>query len=122
MRRALKSTKEISPSMYEVGQSCRSVPDQQVADEIPRIPERTTWIDHEDSIAYLDIEIDPRSYAPWYRLRSLEREQERATVTFDALWMPILALEAWHTAMQHELQEMRDRVDTLEQERSRREQ
>ncbi|GKF27656.1 hypothetical protein Tco_0093998, partial [Tanacetum coccineum] len=30
-----------------------------------------------------------------YRFRSLEREQERATVTFSAIWRPILALEAW---------------------------
>ncbi|GKC27121.1 hypothetical protein Tco_1034415 [Tanacetum coccineum] len=61
----LRSTEEITPSMYEVGQSSRLVPDQQVVDETPRIPERTTWIDHEDSTAYLDIEINPRSYAPF---------------------------------------------------------
>ncbi|GKD33219.1 hypothetical protein Tco_1248728 [Tanacetum coccineum] len=30
-----------------------------------------------------------------YRFKSLEREQERATVTFSAIWRPILALEAW---------------------------
>nr|GEV29548.1 hypothetical protein [Tanacetum cinerariifolium] len=30
-----------------------------------------------------------------YRLRSLEREQKRATVTFSALWRSVLALEAW---------------------------
>ncbi|GJV58919.1 hypothetical protein Tco_1465019 [Tanacetum coccineum] len=30
-----------------------------------------------------------------YRFRSLEREQERATMTFSAIWRPILALEAW---------------------------
>ncbi|GJT85605.1 hypothetical protein Tco_1067322 [Tanacetum coccineum] len=30
-----------------------------------------------------------------YRFRSLEREQERATVTFRALWRLVLALEAW---------------------------
>nr|GEX74837.1 hypothetical protein [Tanacetum cinerariifolium] len=30
-----------------------------------------------------------------YRLRRLEQEQERATVTFGALWRPVLALEAW---------------------------
>ncbi|GJW51583.1 hypothetical protein Tco_0092934 [Tanacetum coccineum] len=29
-----------------------------------------------------------------YRFRSLEREQERATVTFSAIWKPMLALEA----------------------------
>ncbi|GJR96358.1 hypothetical protein Tco_0268532 [Tanacetum coccineum] len=30
-----------------------------------------------------------------YRLRSLEQEHERATVTFDAIWRLVLALEAW---------------------------
>ncbi|GJZ89864.1 hypothetical protein Tco_0661791, partial [Tanacetum coccineum] len=30
-----------------------------------------------------------------YRFRSLEREQERATMTFNAIWRLILALEAW---------------------------
>ncbi|GKA57049.1 hypothetical protein Tco_0756237 [Tanacetum coccineum] len=30
-----------------------------------------------------------------YRLRSLEREHERTTVTFDAIWRPVLALESW---------------------------
>ncbi|GKC05463.1 hypothetical protein Tco_0997073 [Tanacetum coccineum] len=29
------------------------------------------------------------------RFRSLEREQERATMTFGASWRPVLALEAW---------------------------
>ncbi|GKA74588.1 hypothetical protein Tco_0780890 [Tanacetum coccineum] len=85
-----------------------------------------------------------------YRLRCLEQEQKRATVTFGALWRPMLALDSWagyvdaqraemwraryddhrlihdllvqHTTMQRELQEIRGRVATLEQERSRREQ
>ncbi|GJY26275.1 hypothetical protein Tco_0401001 [Tanacetum coccineum] len=84
-----------------------------------------------------------------YRLRSLEHEQERTTVTFEALWRPVLALEAWagrvdtrlvdtsrdrydnhrlirdilvqQAAMQHELQEMIGRVTALEQERDHRE-
>nr|GEZ46220.1 hypothetical protein [Tanacetum cinerariifolium] len=82
-----------------------------------------------------------------YMLKSLEREQERATVTFGALWRLVLALEAWarrvdgrmaemsqaryddhrlihgmlvqYFAMQRELQEMRGRIATLEQEISR---
>ncbi|GJR01783.1 hypothetical protein Tco_0524767 [Tanacetum coccineum] len=83
-----------------------------------------------------------------YGLRSLEQEQEGDTVTFGAIWRPVLALESWagyvdaqraemwraryddhrlihdllvhNTTMQRELQEVRDRVTTLEQERSRR--
>ncbi|GKE18940.1 hypothetical protein Tco_1426517, partial [Tanacetum coccineum] len=77
-----------------------------------------------------------------YMFRSLEQEQERATVTFRALWRPVLALEAWaghvdtrledmswaryddhrlihdmlvqQAAMQRELQEMRGRVTDLD--------
>nr|GEU90867.1 hypothetical protein [Tanacetum cinerariifolium] len=30
-----------------------------------------------------------------YRFKRLEREHERATVTFSAIWRPVLALEAW---------------------------
>nr|GEX15843.1 reverse transcriptase domain-containing protein [Tanacetum cinerariifolium] len=80
---------------------------------------------------------------------SLEHEQERTVVTFGALWRLVLALEAWagrvdtrmtdmsragyddhrlvhdmllqQTALQRELQEMRDRVTVLEQQRDRRE-
>ncbi|GKB00322.1 hypothetical protein Tco_0828315 [Tanacetum coccineum] len=193
--RTLELAKEITPSTFEIGQSSRSMPDQQVADETPtpRIPIRTTWIDPEDGTAYLDIEIDPLSRAPvqtptspeWssgslpasptsltvpspvaslvttpattiavdedeflevgtqlklhesilhdhtqrldalpptlleghgrdiielfdrlravreeihsqrFRLRSLERAQEHATITFGALWRLVLALEVW---------------------------
>ncbi|GKB13644.1 hypothetical protein Tco_0847567 [Tanacetum coccineum] len=80
-----------------------------------------------------------------YRFRSLEQEHERAVMTFGALWRPVLALDTWaghvdtqianmsragyddhrlvhdllvhQTSLQHELQEMRGRVSTLEQER-----
>ncbi|GKE01364.1 hypothetical protein Tco_1389347, partial [Tanacetum coccineum] len=80
-----------------------------------------------------------------YRLRSLE--QERAVMTFGALWRPVLALETWAghvdtrmenmsqagyddhrlvhdllvqlTSLKHELQEMRGHVTALEQERDR---
>ncbi|GKB06080.1 reverse transcriptase domain-containing protein [Tanacetum coccineum] len=47
-------------------------------------------------------ELYTRSGAVWdeifsqrYRLRSLEQEQERAVMTFGALWRLVLALEAW---------------------------
>nr|GEV21041.1 hypothetical protein [Tanacetum cinerariifolium] len=78
-----------------------------------------------------------------YLFRSLEHEKERTVMTFRALWRPVLALEAWagrvdtqmtyisragyddhrlvydmllqQTALQQELQEMRDRVTVLEQ-------
>nr|GEZ12448.1 hypothetical protein [Tanacetum cinerariifolium] len=78
-----------------------------------------------------------------------QHEQERTAVTFRDLWRPVLTLEAWagrvdtrmtdmsragyddhrlvhdmllqQTALQRELQEMRDRMTVLEQERDRRE-
>ncbi|GJR75891.1 hypothetical protein Tco_0088256 [Tanacetum coccineum] len=81
-------------------------------------------------------------------LRSGAVKQERAIVTFGAIWRPVLALESWagrvdaqratmsqarskdhrlihdllvqNAAMQRELQELRDRVTTLERERYRR--
>ncbi|GJY89084.1 hypothetical protein Tco_0503712 [Tanacetum coccineum] len=34
-------------------------------------------------------------FSQWYRLRSLEQDQERATVTFGAIWRSVLALESW---------------------------
>ncbi|GJS54204.1 hypothetical protein Tco_0627566 [Tanacetum coccineum] len=85
-----------------------------------------------------------------YQLRSLEQDQERANMTFRALWRPVLALETWaghvdtrmanmsragydnhrlvqdllvqQTSLHHELQEMRGHVIALEQERDRGEQ
>ncbi|GKD27956.1 hypothetical protein Tco_1234170 [Tanacetum coccineum] len=41
------------------------------------------------------IAVDEDEFLESYRFRSLEREQDRATVTFTAIWRPILALEAW---------------------------
>ncbi|GKD03297.1 hypothetical protein Tco_1178271, partial [Tanacetum coccineum] len=81
-------------------------------------------------------------FSQQYRLRILEQEQERATVTFKVLWRLVLALEAWEgwvdaqraelwqaryddhrlihdmlvqqVAIQRELQEMRGRFAALE--------
>nr|GEZ73694.1 hypothetical protein [Tanacetum cinerariifolium] len=41
------------------------------------------------------ISVDEDQFLERYRFKSLEREQERATMTFSAIWRPILALEAW---------------------------
>nr|GEY30309.1 copia protein [Tanacetum cinerariifolium] len=63
--RALELAEEISPSTFEIGQSSRSMPDQQVANETPtpRKPARTTWIDPQNGLVYLDIKVDPLSCA-----------------------------------------------------------
>ncbi|GJS53484.1 hypothetical protein Tco_0626846 [Tanacetum coccineum] len=62
-RRALELVKGTVPSTYEVGQSSRSTPGQQIAYETPiqshtRLPVRTTWEDPEDGTVYMDIECD----------------------------------------------------------------
>ncbi|GKB51725.1 hypothetical protein Tco_0902478 [Tanacetum coccineum] len=92
--------------------------------------------------------VSDQIFSQRFRFRSLEREKEKATVTFGALWRPVLALEAWaghvdtrmadmslavyddhrlihdmlvqQVAMPHELQEMSGRVTALEQKRDRR--
>nr|GEW59371.1 hypothetical protein [Tanacetum cinerariifolium] len=54
-----------------------------------------------------------------YRFKSLEHEQERTVMTFGAVLVHDMLLQ--QTALQRELQEMRDRVTVLEQERDRKE-
>ncbi|GKB85904.1 hypothetical protein Tco_0958176 [Tanacetum coccineum] len=41
------------------------------------------------------IAVDKDKFLERYKLRSLEHEQERATVTFGAIWRLVLALESW---------------------------
>ncbi|GKF78370.1 hypothetical protein Tco_0233938, partial [Tanacetum coccineum] len=54
-RRALELAEDPVPSNFEVGQSSRSVPNQQRADEIstPRLPTRPTWVDPKDGTVYI---------------------------------------------------------------------
>ncbi|GKB48010.1 hypothetical protein Tco_0898763 [Tanacetum coccineum] len=160
---ALESTKEITPSTYEVWQSSRSVPEQEGANMVSAFIQSTivTWVHPKDGRVYTDIltyvplaapvqtppspewslgslpvspsspvvpsplaspaatptptisvdedyydkdlrELYTRSgavrdeiFSQRYRFRSLEREQGRATVTFSAIWRPILALKTW---------------------------
>ncbi|GKE55388.1 hypothetical protein Tco_1494573 [Tanacetum coccineum] len=143
-RRALESIEEIAPSTYEVGQSSRSMPEQQGAYRTPLSPEwssgslpispsspvvpspvassvanpTTTILVEEDQF----LELYTRSgvvrdeiFSQRYMFRSLEHEQERTTVT---LIHDMLVQQA---AMQRKLQEMRGYVTALEQERDHRE-
>nr|GFA03467.1 hypothetical protein [Tanacetum cinerariifolium] len=94
-------------------------------------------------------EVRDEIFCQIYRFRSLEHEHERTAITFGALKRHVLALEAWtgrvdtrmidmswvgyddyrlvhdmllqQTALQRELQQMRGRVNALEQEIDRRE-
>ncbi|GKB90005.1 hypothetical protein Tco_0962277 [Tanacetum coccineum] len=60
-RRALESIEEITPSTYEVGQSSKSISEQQGADRVSafRQPILTTWVDLKDDRVYTDIPIYP---------------------------------------------------------------
>ncbi|GJX01960.1 hypothetical protein Tco_0185873 [Tanacetum coccineum] len=60
-RRVLERAGDTVPSTYELGQSSRSTPDQQLETLTPnhaRLPIRTTWEDLEDGTVYMDIECD----------------------------------------------------------------
>ncbi|GJU96390.1 hypothetical protein Tco_1321146, partial [Tanacetum coccineum] len=46
------------PSTFMIGQSSRSVPEQQVVDETPRLPTHPTWVDPEDGTVYINIEFN----------------------------------------------------------------
>ncbi|GJT40913.1 hypothetical protein Tco_0940778 [Tanacetum coccineum] len=61
-RRALESIEEIAPSTYEVGQSSRSVLEQEGVERISafRQPTLVTWVDLEDDRVYTDVP----TYAP----------------------------------------------------------
>ncbi|GJR88529.1 hypothetical protein Tco_0212540 [Tanacetum coccineum] len=63
-RRDLERARDTMSSTYEVGQSSRSIPDQQLetSGETPtqthvRLPIRTTWEDPEDGTIYMEIDI-----------------------------------------------------------------
>ncbi|GJZ54218.1 hypothetical protein Tco_0609103 [Tanacetum coccineum] len=88
--RALEIAEEIAPSTFEIGQSSRSTPDQQVVDETltPRIPARSTWINAEDGTICLDIEIDPLSRAPFQTPTSPELSSGFLPVSPASLTVP----------------------------------
>ncbi|GKE06780.1 hypothetical protein Tco_1398798, partial [Tanacetum coccineum] len=58
----------------------------------------TTWTNPEDGTVYIDVPTYPPPAPPVQTPpspESLEQEQERAALTFMALWRPVVALEAW---------------------------
>ncbi|GJX41791.1 hypothetical protein Tco_0256781 [Tanacetum coccineum] len=59
-RRALELVECPVPNTFKIGQSSRSVPDQQRVDETPtpRLPTRPTWVDPKDDTVYIDINYD----------------------------------------------------------------
>nr|GEX78736.1 hypothetical protein [Tanacetum cinerariifolium] len=134
--RTLELAEDPVPSMFEVGQSSRSVPNQQRADETPRIPTHPTWVDPEDNIVYQDIKIDPRSCAPVQTPASPELSSDSLPVSPTPLTIPspvaspvtILAatiaaryedqrkrhvLRMQHAANERKMQGLRERVAML---------
>ncbi|GJZ01337.1 hypothetical protein Tco_0519298 [Tanacetum coccineum] len=156
-RRELAAKEDQRYSTFEVGQGSGSAPEPERSER-----DHTQRLDVMPPTLFAEIDRDVRElytrsgavrdeiFSQRYRLRSLEQEQERAVMTFGALWRPVLALETWaghvdtrmenmsragyddhrlvhdllvqQTSLQHELQEMRGRVTALEQERDRGEQ
>nr|GEU84141.1 hypothetical protein [Tanacetum cinerariifolium] len=85
-----------------------------VADETPtpRLPVRPIWVDPENGTIYLDIEFDLHP-EPQFRLQHHPSAMWQTRYEDHRLIL--------NDATQRELQELRDRVTSLEQERSRRE-
>ncbi|GJY92144.1 hypothetical protein Tco_0507926 [Tanacetum coccineum] len=138
----------------EIPEKSAAEEDQSIIPLLVATPTATIPVDEDQFIevgAQLELyRIRDEIFSQRYRLRSLEQEQERAVMTFGALWRLVLALETWighvdtrmgnmsragyddhrlvhdllvqQTSLQHELQEMRGRVTALEQERDRGEQ
>nr|GEV37346.1 retrovirus-related Pol polyprotein from transposon TNT 1-94 [Tanacetum cinerariifolium] len=101
-RCALELAEGTMPSTYEIRQSSRFVPVQQIADETPtpRLPVRTTWEDPKDGADREEI------HSQRFGLRSLEQGYK------DQREMHALRMQ--HAADQREMQELRDRVTVLE--------
>nr|GEX22011.1 hypothetical protein [Tanacetum cinerariifolium] len=90
-RRTLDLVESPVPSVFEVRQSSRSVPDQQVADETltPKLPVRTTWEDPKDGTVYIDIESNmPPVHAPFQTPTSLEWLSNSLPISLASLIIP----------------------------------
>ncbi|GKD85070.1 hypothetical protein Tco_1356224 [Tanacetum coccineum] len=105
-RRALELAEDTTHNTFEVGQSSRSVPEQQVADHTPRLPVRPTWVDPEDASLIVPSLVTSLVTTPAATIAVDEDEfldigaqlQLHRSILHDqtyALWQPVLALEAW---------------------------
>ncbi|GJZ76564.1 hypothetical protein Tco_0641236, partial [Tanacetum coccineum] len=135
-RRALESIEEIAPSTYEVGQSSRSMPEQQGADRLELhgsiLHDHTRRLDALPPTLVADID---RDVIELYTSSGLVRDEiflQRHGVRHVNTWMAdmswagnddhrlIYDMLVQQAALQRELQETRDCVIALEQERGRR--
>ncbi|GJR17148.1 hypothetical protein Tco_0965675 [Tanacetum coccineum] len=150
-RRELAAKEDQRYSTFEVGQGSSSAPEPERSERVnPHSllgQTRRTHLDAMPPTLFADIDkyvrelytrlgaVKDEIFSQRYRLRSLEQKQERAVMTFGALWRPMLALETWaghvdtrmanmsragyddhrlvhdllvhQTSLQHELQDMR---------------
>ncbi|GKB57398.1 hypothetical protein Tco_0913584 [Tanacetum coccineum] len=87
-RRTLALADDPVPSTFEIGQSSRSVPEKQKAEETlaPSLPIRPTWVDPRDGIVFTDIEcvVQPVR-APVQTPPSLERSSGSLPVSLASL-------------------------------------
>ncbi|GJW68767.1 hypothetical protein Tco_0123191 [Tanacetum coccineum] len=135
-RHALESIEEIAPSTYEVGQSSRSMPEQQGADKLELhgsiLHDHTRRLDALPPTLVADID---RDVIELYTSSGLVRDEiflQRHGVRHVNTWMAdmsragnddhrlIYDMLVQQAALQRELQETRDCVIALEQERGRR--
>nr|GEZ70677.1 hypothetical protein [Tanacetum cinerariifolium] len=111
---ALESTKEITPSTYETPPSPEwssgSLPISPSSPVVPSpitlpvaTPTATILVDEDQFLEAGDVRelytrykaVRDKIISQRFRFKCLERERERATVAFGALWRLVLALEAW---------------------------
>ncbi|GJV57807.1 hypothetical protein Tco_1458812 [Tanacetum coccineum] len=120
-------------STFEVGQGSGSAPESERPETVSasRQPTLPTWTDLEDATPAItetkgfltelgaqvkmqgelihDYAVRLEELSPALFERSLEYEQERVAVTFEAIWRPVLALESW--AGQTDTQRLAEVVD-----------
>nr|GEU74443.1 hypothetical protein [Tanacetum cinerariifolium] len=115
---------DITHSTFQVGQRSRSVSDQQVADETPtpRLLVRPTWADPEDASLTVPSPVPLLVTTP---TANIDVDEEEFLEGFGRDITELLArsraVRDENVATQRELQELKDCVTTLDQERSRKE-
>nr|GEX02468.1 hypothetical protein [Tanacetum cinerariifolium] len=113
-RRELVVGEDQVPSTFEVGQSSSytsldTASPKWSSGSLPISPSSLVVpspIDSPMATLTATILIDKDQFIERYRFRSLEREQDRAIVTFGSLWRPVLALEAWAGHVDTQIKDM----------------
>ncbi|GJZ15331.1 hypothetical protein Tco_0551008 [Tanacetum coccineum] len=113
--RAPESTKEIAPSTYEVDPEDGWVYTDILTYAPPAAPVQTPPSPEDLRELYTRSgAVRDEIFSQRYRFRSLEREQERATVTFSAIWRPNQDLRRQPAEERRERLELTDSVARME--------